>query len=171
MSHASDEATPPASVHTISVRTMSGGDVPLSDYAGRVLLIVNTASRCGFTPQYEALESMANRHRDRGFEVLAFPCDDFLRQEPGTDEEILEFCQRRFDLHFPVFSKLHVKGPKMHPLYTHLTKASDHAGAVRWNFTKFLIDRHGRTAARFEPNVSPGSAPVSRAIQELLESA
>ncbi len=150
---------------------MDGEDVPLSRYEGRVLLLVNTASRCGFTPQYEALEKLANQHRDRGFEVLAFPCNDFLGQEPGTDDEILEFCQSRFDVHFPVFSKLHVKGPKMHPLYTYLTRISDHPGAVRWNFTKFLIDRRGHTVARFEPNVAPDSDAVTKALLAQFESA
>ena len=162
--------TRPLTVHDFHVRGMDGHDVPLLGYAGKVLLMVNTASRCGFTPQYEGLETLAQRYRERGFEVLAFPADDFLHQEPGTDAEIREFCSGRFGITFPLFSKLHVKGGEMHPLFEHLTRDSAHPGAVRWNFAKFLVDRHGRVIARFDPRTSPTHESVTRAIEAALDS-
>lgn len=160
----------PRTVHDFHVRAMDGHDVPLLGYEGKVLLLVNTASRCGFTPQYEGLETLAQRYRERGFEVLAFPADDFLHQEPGSDAEIREFCSGRFGITFPLFSKLHVKGGEMHPLFEHLTRDSARPGAVRWNFTKFLVDRRGHVVERFDPRTAPLDDKVLQAIDAALGS-
>lgn len=157
-----------ASVHDFQVRAMDGRDVPLSEYAGTLLLVVNTASRCGFTSQYEGLENLVQRYRARGFEVLAFPANDFLGQEPGTDAEIREFCTLKYAVTFPVFSKLRVKGRRMHPLYAHLTRDSARPGAVGWNFTKFLVDQQGRVVDRFDSRTDPTDARVIRAIEARL---
>lgn len=156
------------SIHDFRVRAMDGTDVPLSRHAGKVVLLVNTASKCGFTPQLEGLERLAARNRDRGFEVLGFPSNDFMGQEPGSDEEIAEFCSTRFGVRFPLFSKLKVKGSGIHPLFEYLTERSAHPGAIRWNFTKFLAGRDGRIKARFAPTVAPEDASIERAIEAEL---
>jgi glutathione peroxidase len=146
------------SVHDFTARDITGRDVPLSDYRGRVLLIVNTASKCGFTPQYEGLEAL---HRDlgpRGFEVLGFPCNQFGQQEPGDAEEIARFCKLTYDVDFPLFAKIDVNGAAAHPLYRFLTaekRGLFGTRRIKWNFTKFLVDREGRVVARFAPTVKP----------------
>lgn len=165
---AAKPAPKPVSVHDFKVRAMDGREVPLSDYAGKLVLVVNTASRCGLTPQYEGLEALADRYRARGFEVLAFPANDFMGQEPGTDAEIREFCRLKYDVSFPVFSKLHVKGDEQHPLYAFLTEKSQKPGPVKWNFTKFLVDPQGRVVERFEPKVDPSDKLVVQAIESRL---
>jgi glutathione peroxidase len=119
------------------------------------VLVVNTASKCGLTPQYEGLETLYERYRGRGFEVLAFPANDFLGQEPGTNEEIAEFCTTRFSTSFPLFAKIHVKGEEIAPLYAWLTRDSGHPGEIEWNFAKFLVGPDGRVIARFHPDVEP----------------
>jgi len=157
-----------ADVYDFSCKTISGDTKALRDYAGKVLLIVNTASKCGFTPQYEGLESLYRKYRDKGFEVLGFPCNQFMSQEPGTEAEIREFCSLRYDVSFPLFSKIDVNGPNTDPLFAHLKSAAPGlAGtqSIKWNFTKFLVDRQGRVIKRFATATKPG------AIQSAIESA
>jgi glutathione peroxidase len=149
--------------------TLTGEDLPLSNFAGRVLLVVNTASKCGFTPQYEGLESLYRTYRDRGLMILGFPCNQFGGQEPGNAQEIGAFCQSVYDVSFPLFQKIDVNGANAHPLYRFLaTKKRGFLGtaAIKWNFTKFLIDRSGQPVARYAPRKKP--VALERAIQSLL---
>ena len=155
-------------VHSFTVKTIDGEDRPLSAYRGKTLLIVNTASRCGFTPQYKSLEALYEKYKDRGFEVLGFPSNDFMGQEPGTDAEIKEFCSLKFRVTFPMFSKIKVKGKEQDPLYAYLTKGSGHDGEIGWNFTKFLVGPDGRVAARFDSRTDPLSEKVVSAVESLL---
>lgn len=146
--------------HTLSdfqARLLDGSEKALADYAGQVVLVVNTASKCGFTPQYTGLQELYEEFGDQGFVVLGFPCDQFARQEPGTDEEIGAFCERNFGVEFPLFSKIDVNGSDAHPLYGWLKseKSGLLGGRVKWNFTKFLIGRDGRVIGRFGPNRKP----------------
>lgn len=163
--HASAEGK---SVYDFAPKTIDGNEKPLSEYAGKALLIVNTASRCGFTSQYEGLQEIYERYHSRGFEVLAFPSNDFLGQEPGTDAEIKQFCVTTFSAGFPIFSKISVKGKKAHPLYVYLTKESEFPGDITWNFNKFLVAPDGRVVARFGSKAEPKSAEVVRAIESVL---
>jgi glutathione peroxidase len=142
----------------LTVDTLDGGESDLSPYKGKVMLIVNTASQCGFTPQYAGLEELWRKYRDRGFAVLAFPCNQFGGQEPGTAEEILDFCTRTYQVSFPIFGKTEVNGPNASPLFQHLkTEAPGLLGseAIKWNFTKFLIDRDGKVVRRYAPTTKP----------------
>ena len=158
-----------ADLAAIPFKTIDGRESSLADYKGKVVLIVNTASKCGLTPQYEALEALFDRYKDRGLVVLAFPCNDFGNQEPGGNDQIKEFCSTRFDISFPLMDKVHVKGPEQHPLYSALTgKDGAFPGDVTWNFGKFLIGRDGRPLARFEPRVKPDSKEVTAAIEKAL---
>ena len=153
------------------VKDIDGKPVALSQYEGDVLLIVNTASKCGLTPQYEALEATYQKYKDRGFKVLAFPANQFGGQEPGSDAEIKEFCTGKYHTTFPVFSKIVVKGKGIDPLYDYLTsKETDpkFSGEIGWNFAKFLVNRKGEVIARFEPKVKPDAAPVTAAIEAAL---
>ena len=146
-----------------------GGVQPLADYAGQVLLIVNTASQCGFTPQYAGLEALWRRYRDRGFAVLAFPCNQFGAQEPGSAEVIASFCSLTYDVTFPVFAKIEVNGAGADPLFRDLKKAAPGllgSKTIKWNFTKFLIDREGRVVRRYGPQVKPEA--LERDIAALL---
>src|SRR5690349_4969304 len=138
-------------IQEIPLTTISGGTSTLGDFAGQVLLVVNVASKCGLTPQYDGLEKLYERYRDQGFAVLGFPADDFAGQEPGSDDEIAEFCRSTYGVEFPMFSKITVLGAGRHPLYTALAGDQD----VQWNFEKFLIARTGEPAARFAPGVTP----------------
>lgn len=149
-------------------RTIDGADRSLADYRGRVLLIVNTASRCGFTPQYASLEKIYREYRERGFEVLAFPANNFMNQEPGSDAEIKNFCSTRYETSFPLFAKVSVKGRDITPLYSYLTRESPFPGDIGWNFTKFLVGRDGRVVARFDPKTDPADAKVTEAIERAL---
>ncbi len=145
-------------LYSFRVRTNSGEEARLSAYAGKVILIVNTASRCGFTPQYEALESLYKKYRDSGLEILAFPCNQFLKQEPGTNKDIAEFCSLTYGVSFPIFDKIDVRGKAIHPLYRYLTSQKKRAfglKSVTWNFTKFLVNRDGRVVGRYAPSVKP----------------
>jgi len=148
-----------------SARLANGEDQRLSAYRGQVLLVVNTASRCGFTPQYAGLQKLHETFSPRGFSVLAFPCDQFGRQEPGGDAEIVMFCTDRFGVTFPVFSKIEVNGRNAHPLFVWLKRQKGGllGSAIRWNFTKFLLDRDGNVRRRFAPTTSPEAlrAPVA----------
>ncbi len=158
------------SLHDFRVRTNEGADRSLADFRGKVVLVVNTASRCGFTPQYESLESLYQREHARGFEILAFPANNFMGQEPGDDAEIRSFCTLNYHVTFPLFAKIDVKGKTQAPLYTWLTKESPYPGDIRWNFTKFLVDRQGHVIARFEPNVDPLDPKVLERIEAALKS-
>lgn len=155
-------------IYDYSVRTIDGGERSLGEFRGDVLLIVNTASRCGFTPQYESLETLYQRYQQRGFEVLAFPANDFMNQEPGSDAEIKSFCTLRYDVSFPLFSKISVKGKGIAPLYAYLTTGSPFPGAIGWNFTKFLVARDGRVIARFDSMTDPADRKVTEAIEAAL---
>lgn len=144
-------------VYSFSAVLNNGQTKALADYQGKVLLIVNTASKCGFTPQYKGLQDLYVRYQARGFEVLGFPCDQFAHQEPGTDEEIKGFCELNFGVTFPLFKKIEVNGDNAHPLYKYL-KANGPGllmDAIKWNFTKFLVDRHGRVVHRYAPTTEP----------------
>lgn len=153
----------------IPLKDISGKETSLKAYDGKVLLIVNVASKCGFTPQYKSLEATYRKFKDQGFSVLGFPCNDFGAQEPGTNEEIQQFCSSKFDVTFPLFDKLHVKGPEQHPLYAALTgKSSPFPGDVKWNFGKFLIGRDGTILKRWDSKVTPDSDEVTKAITEAL---
>ncbi len=146
------------SIYAFSARDIDGNDVPLERYRGKTLLIVNVASRCGFTPQYGGLEALHQKYTGRGFAVLGFPCNQFGSQEPGTEAEIREFCSTTYDVSFPMFAKVDVNGAKAHPLWQHLKSAQPGvlgSEGIKWNFTKFLVDREGRPVRRFAPNDRP----------------
>ncbi|CUA80233.1 glutathione peroxidase [Anoxybacillus suryakundensis] len=146
------------SVYDFHVRTIRGEDQSLARYKGNVLLIVNTASKCGLTPQYEQLQQLYDKYKDRGFVVLGFPCNQFGNQEPGSEEEISQFCQLNYRVTFPMFAKVDVNGPNAHPLFVYLTEQAPGVlgtKAVKWNFTKFLVDRNGQVVARFAPTTKP----------------
>lgn len=143
----------------------------LVDYRGKALLIVNTASKCGFTGQYAGLEALNRRFGERGLVVMGFPCNEFMKQEPGSDSEILEFCRSTYEVGFPLFSKIAVKpGPEQAPLYKALTEEGPEAfrGPIKWNFTKFLVDPQGRLVGRFEPAVTPEDPDLLAAIEAVL---
>jgi glutathione peroxidase len=163
------EAQPVSTVFDFSAKRLDGTEQPLSAYEGKVLLIVNTASACGFTPQYAGLEALQQTFEDRGFSVLGFPCNQFGGQEPGNEEAIAEFCSRNYGVTFPMFAKIDVNGAQAHPLFRHLQHAK--AGllgseAIKWNFTKFLVDRQGNVVDRFAPSTKPVS--LEGAIRKLL---
>lgn len=155
-------------VHAFTMALNDGTPKKLSDYRGKALLIVNTASRCGYTKQYAPLEKLYEKYRGRGFEVLAFPANDFLGQEPGTNEEIRSFCTKEFGVTFPLFAKISVKGKEIHPLYRYLTTLPGFDGDVTWNFNKFLVAPDGRVVARFGTRVDPMSDEVTRKVEEVL---
>jgi len=143
--------------------------VALDRYRGKVLLLVNVASRCGLTPQYVDLEALYTQYRDRGLEVLGFPCNQFMNQEPGSEAEIQQFCQTQYGVQFPLFAKIEVNGSGRHPLYQWLTAAAQsQPGDIQWNFEKFLIDRTGQVAARFAPRVLPLDATLIEALERTL---
>lgn len=160
---------PAAELTEIPFKTIEGKETSLADYEGKVVLVVNTASKCGLTPQYEALEALYDKYKSKDFVVLGFPCNDFMGQEPGTHEEIVEFCKTNYDVSFPLMEKVHVKGKDQHPLYAALTgKGGAFPGNVKWNFGKFLIGRDGKPLARFEPRQKPESDEVVAAIEKAL---
>jgi glutathione peroxidase len=156
-------------LYDIDLTTIDGRPQRMEDYRGRTLLVVNVASRCGFTPQYAGLERLYRKYRDRGFVILAFPCDQFGRQEPGTDAEIQSFCSERYDVTFPIFSKILVNGDGAHPLFKLLKSARPGwlgIGGITWNFSKFLVDRDGNVIDRFGPRHTPER--IEPAIMRLL---
>lgn len=158
-----------ASINDFSLPALNGGTLKLADYAGQVVLVVNTASACGFTPQYAGLEQLWRDYRDRGLVVLGCPCNQFGHQEPGDAEEIRAFCATRFGVSFPLSAKIEVNGDGAHPLYRHLTQAAPGIlgiQAIKWNFTKFLINRQGRVVHRYAPTTAP--AELVRDIEALL---
>ena len=157
------------SIYEFTAKTSQGATATLADYRGKVLLIVNTASKCGFTPQFEGLEALHEKYAGKGLAVLGFPCNQFGHQDPGSDAEILEFCQLKYDVKFPMFAKIDVNGTGAHPLYRYLKKQAPGllgSEGVKWNFTKFLVDRNGNVVERFAPTVTPKE--LEKKILELL---
>jgi len=148
------------SIYDFEVKTIDGAQMKLDAYRGKTLLVVNVASKCGFTPQYEGLEAMYRRHKDEGLVVLGFPCDQFGHQEPGDEEEIKTFCSTRYDVTFPMFAKIDVNGSDAHPLYEYLKsegKGLLGTESIKWNFTKFLVDKHGKVVKRYGTKTTPES--------------
>jgi glutathione peroxidase len=158
-------------VYSFTLNSIDGKPAPLADYKGKVVLLVNVASQCGYTPQYSALESIYEKYKDQGFVILGFPANNFGAQEPGTNEEIKTFCTRKYNVTFPMYAKISVKGDDQAPLYAYLTKETKPgiSGEIKWNFTKFLIDRNGNVVQRFEPAVTPDSKDVTGAIEKQLK--
>ena len=155
------------SIADISVNTIEGSPKSIGDYAGKVLLIVNVASYCGYTPQYKSLEALYQTYRDQGLEVLAFPCNDYGMQEPDSNDKIQQFCETRYGTTFPLFDKVHAKGGEQHPLYAKLTQ-TEPKGDVGWNFEKFLVNKKGEVVARYKSGVAPDSAELTSAIEREL---
>ncbi|HEY4541983.1 MAG TPA: glutathione peroxidase [Noviherbaspirillum sp.] len=157
------------SIYDFSAESLSGQPVELASYRGKVLLIVNTASACGFTPQYKGLEALSRQFAEQGLAVLGFPCNQFGSQESGTAEEIGAFCERNYGVSFPLFAKVEVNGPKAHPLFQYLKQQAPGlmgTEAIKWNFTKFLVDREGRVVKRYAPQTEPGA--LQKDIEALL---
>lgn len=171
-------STPTAELKTKSIlefkmKDIDGKDVPLKKYKGNVLLVVNTASKCGYTPQYEGLETIYEKYKAQGFYVLGFPANNFGGQEPGTEAEIKEFCTSKYKVTFPMFAKISVKGDDQDPLYKFLTSKETNptfAGDITWNFNKFLVDKKGNVVARFSSKDTPESEAVTQAIEKYLKS-
>jgi glutathione peroxidase len=160
------------SIYDFTLKDIDHKEVNLGQYRGKVVLMVNVASRCGFTPQYEGLQKVYLKYKDRGFVILGFPANNFMAQEPGTDEEIKTFCSTKYNVTFPIFSKISVKGDDIHPLYKFLTSKEtnpDFGGDIKWNFSKFLLDKNGKIIARFEPKVTPESDTMIQAIEKALQ--
>ncbi len=162
-------AAPGTSLYDVPVKDIDGQDTNLKPYKGEVMLVVNVASKCGTTPQYAALEKDFEKYKDQGFIVLAFPCNQFAGQEPGSDSQIKEFCHGTYGVTFPLFDKLEVNGAGRHPLYAQLAgPESPFPGDIKWNFTKFLVGRDGNILARFEPKTTPDNPEVVKAIEAAL---
>lgn len=155
-------------VHSFTMKTIEGEEKSLGDYQGKVLLIVNTASKCGFTPQYKGLEELYQKYKAKGFEVLGFPANNFMGQEPGTDAEIKSFCSLKYKTTFPMFSKISVKGKDKHPLFQYLTGNPEMLGDVSWNFNKFLVGKDGKLIARFGSRTEPLDKELTQKIESLL---
>jgi glutathione peroxidase len=160
-----------SNVYDFTLPSIDGKPMPLANFKGKVVLMVNVASKCGYTPQYTALEALYEKYKDQGFVIVGFPANNFGAQEPGTNEEIKTFCSRKYSVSFPLYSKVSVKGDDQTPLYQYLTKGTPApiAGEIKWNFTKFLVDRNGKVVERFEPAVTPDSADVTSAVEKLLK--
>ena len=161
-----------SNVLDFTLNSIDGILAPLAQYRGKVVLLVNVASRCGYTPQYAGLEKVYEQYKDRGFVILGFPANNFGAQEPGTDQEIKTFCSSKYNVTFPMYSKISVKGADIHPLYQFLTDKQANpktGGDIQWNFTKFLVGKDGKVIARFESAVTPESADVTSAIERALQ--
>lgn len=161
-----------SSVLDFTMKSIDGADVKLDSYSGKVLMLVNVASKCGYTPQYRGLESVYKKYKEQGLVVMGFPANNFFWQEPGTDEEIKTFCTTKYNVTFPMFAKISVKGDKIHPLYKFLTSKQtnpEFGGSISWNFNKFLIDRSGKVVARFSSKDEPESEKVVQAIEQALK--
>lgn len=158
-------------IYTFTLNSIDGQPAPLANYKGKVILMVNVASQCGYTPQYSALEATYEKYKDRGFVILGFPANNFGAQEPGTNEEIKAFCSRKYSVTFPMYSKISVKGADQAALYSYLTTetAPGFRGEIKWNFTKFLVDRNGNVVQRFEPAITPDSKEITAAIEKQLQ--
>ncbi|MEO7674497.1 MAG: glutathione peroxidase [Pyrinomonadaceae bacterium] len=167
-------ADPPKekSMYEFAMKDIDGNNVKLDAYKGKVVMIVNTASKCGLTPQYEGLQALYDKYKDKGFTILGFPANNFMGQEPGTEKEIKEFCTLKYNVTFPMFSKISVKGTDQHPFYTFLTNKETNPGMegeITWNFEKFVADKNGNIVARFSPKTLPGDAKVAEAIEKALK--
>jgi glutathione peroxidase len=160
-----------SNIYDFTLPSIDGKPMPLADFKGKVVLVVNVASRCGYTPQYSALEALYEKYKDQGFVIVGFPANNFGAQEPGTNKEIKTFCSRKYNVTFPLYSKVSVKGDDQTPLYQYLTKQTDPsiAGEIKWNFTKFLVDRNGHVVQRFESAVTPDSKDVVSAVEKQLK--
>jgi len=161
-----------SNVYEFTMNSIDGQPMPLQNFHGKVMLIVNVASKCGFTPQYEGLEAVYEKYKDQGFVIVGFPANNFMAQEPGTNEEIKTFCSTKYNVKFPLYSKISVKGDDKAPLYRFLTDTNANpntGGEIKWNFTKFLVDRNGKVIARFESPVKPESPEVTAAIEKALK--
>jgi glutathione peroxidase len=159
------------SIYDFTMKSIDGQQVNLGSYSGKVVLLVNVASKCGFTPQYTGLEALYEKYKDKGFVIVGIPANNFAQQEPGTDDEIKKFCSSKYSVTFPMMAKVSVKGDDQTPLYAFLTDASadpQFGGDIKWNFTKFLFDRSGKPVARFEPKVTTDSPEVAAAIESAL---
>ena len=156
-----------SSVHEFNLPSIDGAPAPLSAYKGKVVLIVNVASQCGYTPQYAGLEKLYEKYKDKGFAILGFPANNFGAQEPGTNAEIKTFCSRNYNVTFPMYSKISVKGADKAPLYKYLTDSA--GGEIKWNFTKFLVDGNGKVISRFESAVEPDSPELAGAVEKALQ--
>lgn len=157
------------SIYDFKIKNIDGQEVPVSNYKGKALLIVNVASKCGFTPQYEGLEKLHKEYAEKNFEVLGFPCNQFGSQEPGDETEIKQFCSLTYDVHFPLFAKVDVNGENEHPLFTHLKKSQKGllgTEGIKWNFTKFLVDKNGNVVDRFAPQTKPED--LKKEIEKIL---
>jgi glutathione peroxidase len=152
----------------VPLLTITGDTTSLADFDGKAILIVNTASKCGYTPQYEGLQELYEKYKDSGLVVIGFPANNFKNQEPGTNEEIQTFCSTEYGVTFPMMSKISVKGDDKHPLYVYLTEQSPYPGEITWNFNKFLLDRNGKVIARFDSKVTPMSDQVQLAVYKAL---
>ena len=164
-------AAPPKSIYDFTMKSIDGQQVSLGSYSGKVVLLVNVASKCGFTPQYAGLEALYEKYKDRGLVIVGIPANNFAQQEPGTNDENKKFCSNRYNVTFPMMAKVSVLGDDQTPLYSFLTdKSADpqFAGDIKWNFTKFLFGRDGQPVARFEPNVTPDSPQVTAAVEAAL---
>ncbi len=160
-----------SSVYEFTMKYIDGKDVKMENYKGKVIMVVNTASRCGLTPQYEGLQKMYDKYKDRGFTILGFPANNFMGQEPGTEAEIKEFCTLNYKVSFPMFSKISVKGEDQHPFYTFLTHKDSNPGFdgdISWNFEKFLINKNGKVIARFKPRTLPDAEEVVIELEKAL---
>jgi glutathione peroxidase len=165
-------AIPAKGVYSFTLKSIDGQPVSLRSYRGKVLLLVNVASKCGYTPQYAGLESLYEKYKDRGLVIVGIPANNFASQEPGTNEEIKKFCHNRYDVSFPMMGKVSVVGADKTPLYVFLTDKTVNpqiGGEIKWNFTKFLFDRNGKPVERFEPAVTPDSPQVTAAIEAALD--
>lgn len=157
-------------IYDFKMKDIDGKEVPLDKFKGKVLLVVNVASKCGFTPQYTALQSLYTKYHDQGFEILGFPANDFKGQEPGTNEEIKQFCTATYGVTFPMFSKITVLGDETNPLYKWLIASADRHDPIEWNFSKFLVDKEGHVIKRFTPKTTPESPEMISAVEMALKS-
>ncbi len=155
-------------IYNFTMKTLEGKDKSLSDYKGKVVMVVNTASFCGYTPQYKDLETLYKQYKDKGFIIIGFPANNFGKQEPGTDKDIAVFCERNYGVSFPMFSKISVKGDDIHPLYKYLTTGTQFKEEIAWNFTKFLVDKYGNVVAKFPSKVKPTEKEITAKVDELL---
>jgi len=162
---------PAKTVYDFQATTIDGEDISMKSFEGKVLLIVNTASKCGYTPQYESLEKLYKTYNKKGLEIIGFPANNFMGQEPGSDDEIKSFCQKNYGVTFPMMSKISVKGKDMHPLYKYLTDKDQNGvvdGSVKWNFQKYLVNKKGEVVAKFNPGDDPMDEDITKAIESLL---
>jgi glutathione peroxidase len=155
-------------LYSFTMKTIDGKERSLSEYKGKVVLIVNVASKCGYTPQYKGLQEVYLKYKDKGFVILGFPANNFLWQEPGSDQDIQQFCSTKYNVTFDMFSKISVKGEDQHPLYTYLTRESESPNEVKWNFNKFLVDKTGKVVSYFPSSVEPTSEALTKKIEGLL---